>query len=225
MTTPVIAIDGPAASGKGTIARKIAAALNFNYLDTGLLYRAIGYGVTSSGGNPSDLQTALDIARSLPDRVRTDPTYLQNPELRTDAASESASLVASMQDVRAVILALQRDFAQNPGENTNGNKYLGAVLDGRDIGTVICPAAPAKLFVTASLETRARRRLKELQSRGIATTYEAVLRDMRERDARDAERKIAPMKPAGDALELDTTELNPDQAFEKAMDYIRTRIS
>lgn len=223
-TSPVIAIDGPAASGKGTIARKIAAALNYNYLDTGLLYRAIGHGVTSTGGNPSDLETALNIARSLPARVKSDPAYLQNPDLRTDAASESASLVASMQDVRAVILALQRDFAADPGENTNGNKYLGAVLDGRDIGTVICPAAPAKLFVTASLETRAQRRLKELQSRGIATTYEAVLRDMRERDARDAERKIAPMKPAGDALELDTTELNPDQAFEKAMDYIRSRL-
>jgi cytidylate kinase len=223
-TSPVIAIDGPAASGKGTIARKIAAALNFNYLDTGLLYRAIGHGVTSTGGNPSDLQTALDVARSLPGRVKSDPAYLQNPDLRTDAASESASLVASMQDVRAVILALQRDFALHPGENLNGNKYLGAVLDGRDIGTVICPSAPAKLFVTASLETRAERRLKELQSRGIATTYEAVLRDMRERDARDAERKIAPMKPAGDALELDTTELNPDQAFEKAMDYIRSRL-
>lgn len=221
---PVIAIDGPAASGKGTIARKIAAALDFNYLDTGLLYRAIGHGVTSTGGNPSDLQTALTIARALPGKIHADPAFLQNPDLRTDAASESASLVASMQDVRAVILALQRDFAQNPGKSPNGNNYLGAVLDGRDIGTVICPSAPAKLFVTASLETRARRRLKELQSRGITTTYEAVLRDMRERDARDAERKIAPMKPAGDALELDTTNLDPDQAFEKAMDYIRSRL-
>ncbi|MBK7363205.1 MAG: (d)CMP kinase [Micavibrio sp.] len=223
-TRPVIAIDGPAASGKGTIARKIAAALDFNYLDTGLLYRAIGYGVTSTGGNPSDLQTALTVARSLPDRVKTDPAFLQNPDLHTDATSESASLVASMQDVRDVILALQRDFAQNPGKSPNGNNYLGAVLDGRDIGTVICPAAPAKLFVSAAVETRAERRLKELQSRGIITTYEAVLRDMRERDARDAERKIAPMKPAGDALELDTTDLNPDQAFEKAMDYIRSRL-
>lgn len=222
--TPVIAIDGPAASGKGTIARKIAAALDFNYLDTGLLYRAIGYGVTSAGGNPSDLQTALAIARSLPGQIHADPAFLQNPDLRTDAASESASLVASMQDVRAVILALQRDFAQNPGKSPNGNSYLGAVLDGRDIGTVICPAAPAKLFVSAAVETRAQRRLKELQSRGITTTYEAVLRDMRERDARDAERKIAPMKPAGDALELDTTDLNPDQAFQKAMDYIRSRL-
>ncbi len=223
-STPVIAIDGPAASGKGTIARKIAAALNFNYLDTGLLYRAIGYGVTSFGGNPSDVETALAVARSLPARVKTDPAYLETPDLRTDAASESASLVASMQDVRAVILALQRDFAQNPGKNPSGNNYLGAVLDGRDIGTVICPGAPAKLFVTASLETRAQRRLKELQSRGITTTYEPVLRDMRERDARDAERKIAPMKPAGDALELDTTHLSPDQAFEKAMAYIRSRL-
>ncbi len=216
---PVIAIDGPAASGKGTLARRIAAALGFAYLDTGLLYRAIGFAVTDSGQSPADRNAALEAARALPARIRDNPALLDNPSLRTDAASEAASQVASVQDVRAVILELQREFARSPGEI-----YKGAVLDGRDIGTVICPAAPAKLFVIAAVETRAQRRLKELQSRGIATTYEAVLRDMRERDARDAERKIAPMKPAGDALELDTTHLDPDQAFQKAMDYIRSRL-
>jgi cytidylate kinase len=219
MSLPVVAIDGPAASGKGTIAKKIASALSFAYLDTGLLYRAIGHGVTSSGGNPSDLPTALLIARSLPGQIEADPGFLDNPALRTDAASEAASLVAAMQDVRNVILNLQREFAKTPP-----NQAKGAVLDGRDIGTVICPEAPAKLFVTASIDTRAQRRFKELQNKGVSTTYEAVLRDMRERDSRDAERKIAPMKPAGDALELDTTELNPDQAFQKAMDYIRSRL-
>jgi cytidylate kinase len=216
---PVIAIDGPAASGKGTIARKIAHELAYAYLDTGLLYRAIGFAVTSSGHNPTDREAALSAAAALPGRIAADPALLQNPALRTDSISESASHVAAMQDVRAIILKLQRDFARDPG-----SAYQGAVLDGRDIGTIICPDAPAKLFVTASLETRAERRLKELQNRDITTTYEAVLRDMRERDSRDAERKIAPMKPAGDALELDTTHLDPDQAFNKAMDYIRSRI-
>ena len=216
---PVIAIDGPAASGKGTIARKIAAALQFAYLDTGLLYRAIGHAVTVAGQNPSDPAAAIAAAAALPGQVAADPEFLQNPDLRTDAASESASQVAAIPEARAIILELQRNFAQKPPNNPKG-----AVLDGRDIGTVICPAAPAKLFITAALETRAERRLKELQNRGITTTYEAVLRDMRERDTRDAERKTAPMKPAGDALELDTTHLDPDQAFQKAMDYIRSRL-
>ena len=216
MTLPIIAIDGPAASGKGTIARKIAAALEFAYLDTGLLYRAIGI---ETAKNPADPAAAIAAATALPAQIAADPDFLQNPLFRTDEASSAASRVAATPEIRSILLEFQRNFAKTPPGGQNG-----AVLDGRDIGTVICPEAPAKLFITAALETRTMRRLKELQNRGITTTYEAVLRDMRERDTRDAERKTAPMKPADDALELDTTHLTPDQAFQKAMDYIRSRL-
>ncbi len=204
----IIAIDGPAASGKGTLARRLAAHLGLVYLDTGLLYRAVGMAVVGAGGDPADPAAAETAARAL------DPRDLSDPALRLDDAGQAASKVAAIPRVRAALLNFQREFARRPP---------GAVLDGRDIGTVVCPDADRKLFVTASLEKRAERRLKELLGRGVATIQEAVLQEMRERDARDSGRSVAPLVPASDAFILDTTELDADQAFAAALGYITAR--
>lgn len=208
----IIAVDGPAASGKGTLARRLAEHLGLAYLDTGLLYRAVGMAVVNAGGDPGDAAAATAAARAL------DPSGLFDPTLRLDEAGQAASKVAAIPAVRAALLAFQRDFAHRP---PGGAK--GAVLDGRDIGTVVCPDAGHKLFVTASLEKRAERRLKELIARGVATIQEAVLQEMRERDARDSGRSVAPLVPAPDAFLLDTTELDADQAFAAALGYITAR--
>jgi cytidylate kinase len=221
----VIAVDGPAASGKGTLARKIAAALNCAHMDTGALYRGVGFEVLAAGDAPDDEAAALRAAETLREKIRVaghDPSLpdpLANPRLREDSVAGAASKVAAIGSVRAALIALQRDFASRPGEG-----FAGAVLDGRDIGTVICPAADVKLFITASVEVRTQRRLKELQSRGVAVTKDAVLRDMRERDARDAERKTAPMKPAEDAVRIDTSALGPDGVLEQALAAIRKKL-
>lgn len=210
----IIAIDGPAAAGKGTLARRLAAHLGFAYLDTGLLYRATGLAVLRRGGNPSDPAAAATAARAL---VAND---LDNPDLRSDAAAQAASQVAAIPAVRAALLDFQRRFADHPPDSA-----AGAILDGRDIGTVVCPTAEAKLFVTASLEARAQRRLKELRDRGIASIGSRVLREMRERDARDRRRRVAPLVAAEDAFTLDTTELDADAAFEAALAFISTRMA
>ena len=206
----IIAIDGPSASGKGTIARKLAAHLGFALLDTGLLYRAVGLAVLRAGGDPADAELAKNAALAL------DPAQAahlaDDAGLRSDEASVAASKVAAIPAVRAALLKFQKDFCILPPD---GKK--GAVLDGRDIGTVIAPDAKVKIFVTASPEARAERRYKELQGRGQNATYAAVLADMKERDARDAERSIAPTKPAPDAVMLDTTEINAEQAFAEAV--------
>jgi CMP/dCMP kinase len=215
---PVIAIDGPAASGKGTLARSLARELGFAYLDTGGLYRLVAYGVLQSGHDPSNHAHAREAAQFLRDHFA--PVMLDNPALRTSENGNAASKVATVPGVRKALLQLQKNFARNPGK-----VYDGAVLDGRDIGTVICPEAPVKLFVTASVEIRAQRRLKELQSRGIEATYEAVLKDMRERDARDANRKDAPMKPADDAIIIDSSHLNAAEMLEKSLEIIRQRLN
>jgi len=207
---PVIAIDGPSASGKGTIARKLAAHFGFAHLDTGLLYRAVGMAVLRAGGDLGDASAAEKAALAL------DPAQaaqsIEDAELRSDTASLAASKVAAIPGVRAALLKFQKDFCLMP---PNGKK--GAVLDGRDIGTVIAPNAPVKIFVTASAEARAQRRYKELQDRGQDATYAAVLADMKERDARDAKRSIAPTKPASDAVVLDTTNLDAVQAVAEAV--------
>ena len=213
---PIIAIDGPAASGKGTLARRIADELDFAHMDTGLLYRAVAHKVLEGRGNPDDPATAIRAAESL--AAAKSHSFLHNQELRSDLVAETAAKVAAIPDVRKILFTLQRSFATRPGA-----PYKGAVLDGRDIGTVICPEAPVKFFVTASPETRAERRLKELQSKGLAVTYEAVLRDMRERDARDAER-ITKAAQAGDAILLDTTDMTPDEALEFALSVINERL-
>ncbi|HQT76154.1 MAG: cytidylate kinase [Rhodospirillales bacterium 20-64-7] len=205
---PVVAIDGPAAAGKGTLARRLAHALGLPYLDTGLLYRAVGRRVLDHGGNPADPAIAEAAARSL------QPLDLERPDLRGPAADAAASSVAAIPGVRAALLTFQRDFAA----------ASGAVLDGRDIGTVIFPDAPAKLFVTASLTERARRRWMELRAKGIETSIETVEGDMRQRDAKDAARLAAPLRAASDAFELDTTTMDADAAFNAALAFVRGRI-
>ena len=213
MTHRVIAIDGPAASGKGTLARKIAEILNYAHLDTGALYRAVANILLMAGHNPADEEQAILAAHTLKETLQ--PKDLDNPRLREDDVGAAASKVAAIQKVRDILFNLQRAFAKAPKEG-----YAGCVLDGRDIGTVICPEADFKLFVTADDEIRAKRRHKELQSRDIAVTYDAVLTDMRERDKRDSTRGSAPMKPAEDALILDTSDLSADEALEEALAYI-----
>ncbi len=206
----VIAIDGPAAAGKGTLARRIAAHYDLQYLDTGALYRAVGLAMLRAGLDTDDEQAAAEVARKL------DVSLLQDPELRSIEAGDAASKVARHKAVRAALLDFQRDFARQAPR--------GAVLDGRDIGTVVLPGADVKLFITASPEVRARRRWLELGGERADTPYEEVLRVVKERDARDASRAEAPMKPAEDAHLLDTSELDIDAAFQAALRIIDARI-
>jgi cytidylate kinase len=197
----VIAVDGPAASGKGTVAARLAREGGLPYLDTGLLYRAVGVILAELGGSTADADAAAQVARTL------DAARLDDERFRTRAASEAASQVAVHPSVRQALLDLQRAFAAQPG---------GAVLDGRDIGTVIAPHAPAKLFVTASPEVRADRRLKQLAGQGESVAYEDVLADIRIRDERDAGRSAAPLAQAKDAVLLDTSEMTIEQAADAA---------
>ena len=205
----IIAIDGPAASGKGTLAKRIAEHLGLPCLDTGLLYRAVARDVAARGFKLADPWAALAAARSL------DPATLGDENLRTPGVGEAASLVAAIGHVRSALLAYQRAFAAQPG---------GAVLDGRDIGTVVCPAADAKIYVTARPEVRAKRRFLERQAQSHPVTYEAVLEDIKRRDARDAGRESAPMRPAPDADLLETSDLDIEAAFEAAVGLIKRKI-
>jgi cytidylate kinase len=209
----IIAIDGPAASGKGTLARRLARHFGLAHLDTGSLYRAAALHALEGGGDPGDPALAEAAAK----RVRAED--LADPRLREERVAQAASVVAAIPAVREALLAFQRDFAHHPP----GRK--GAVLDGRDIGTIICPDADAKLFITASLEARARRRVKELREAGGEAIYEAVLQDMKDRDARDSRRRTAPLVPADDAFVLDTTALDADAAFAAALDFIERKLA
>ena len=206
----IVAIDGPAASGKGTLARKLAQHFELNYLDTGLLYRAVGALVLAQGKDASDTVVATRAAEALT------PADLDRGDLRSEAAAIAASKVAAIPEVRAALLAFQQDFAAMPP---------GAVLDGRDIGTVVCPMADAKIFLFASPEVRARRRVKELQKRGEEVIYTAVLSDLRARDERDSGRSTAPLKPASDAICLDTDDLNAEMVFKIAVKTIGEQIA
>lgn len=206
---PVIAVDGPAAAGKGTLARRLASALDLPHLDTGLLYRAVGRRVLDAGGDPADPAAAVREAEALT------AADLARLNLRAAEVDRAASLVAAIPAVRARLLAFQRRFADP----------RGAVLDGRDIGTVVFPDADLKLFVTASDEERARRRWRELEGRGVAASFETVLADLRARDARDASRDVAPLRAADDAIVLDTTDLDPDAAFARALAIVRERLA
>ena len=201
----IIAIDGPAASGKGTLGKYLAAHFGLRHLDTGLLYRAVAKAVLDAGHPPTDKDAATAAARSL------DPSPFDELALKSHAIGEAASLVSAVPEVRAALLALQRDFAARPP---------GAVLDGRDIGTVICPNADVKIFVTAAPEVRARRRALELRARGETVTDADVLADILRRDQRDTSRKIAPLKPAADAHLLDTSTMDIDAAFRAAVDLV-----
>lgn len=201
----IIAIDGPAAAGKGTLARQIARHFKLNYLDTGSLYRGVAFIVLENGDDPDDEAAALRAAQAL------DYEKLSDCELRTPAVAQAASIVAQIPAVRKEVLAFQRRFASQPP---------GAVLDGRDIGTVVCPDADVKLFVTASDEERARRRHAELLAKDSSCDYHQVLEDLRQRDRRDTERAVAPLVPAADAHLLDTSKLDIETAFQSAIDII-----
>ncbi len=201
----IIAIDGPAASGKGTMARRIAKEIGVPYLDTGSLYRAVGVFTLRRGGDPANEADAVAAANEL------NINDFSPEDLRAEAAGNAASKVAAIPGVRAALLAYQRTFAAKPA---------GAVLDGRDIGTVVCPDADAKIFVTASLEVRVQRRIKELREKGESVNEQRVWDDMVARDERDSNRGVAPLKPADDAFVLDTSSMNADEAFAQAKAFI-----
>ncbi len=197
----IIAIDGPAASGKGTLGKRLAMHYGLRHLDTGLLYRAVAKALLDAGHSPRQQARAVAAADAL------DPTHFDDVALKSQAVGEAASLVSAIPEVRMALLAFQRNFAKTPP---------GAVLDGRDIGTVICPNADVKIFVTAMPEVRARRRVAELKARGESVTEADVLADIRKRDERDTGRAAAPLKQAPDAHLLDTTHLDIDAAFRAA---------
>jgi len=206
----IIAIDGPAAAGKGTLARRLAEHLGYAHLDSGALYRAVALSLLKKGGSV-DLDEAAKTAATL------DLGLLDDDELRSDAVAELASRVAADPQVRESLLDLQRNFAHSPPRGANG-----AVIDGRDIGTVVCPDADIKIFVVADVGERARRRLAELVGRGIQTDYDAVLADLRVRDERDRARQVSPLEPASDAHLLDTTNLDIEAAFQRALSIVGT---
>lgn len=201
----IIAIDGPAASGKGTLARKLAAHYGLSHLDTGLLYRAVGYQVLAKGGNPEDTEAAIAAAE------RLDTDHLDTDDLRAEGIGEAASKVAAIPEVRKRLLDFQRRFARG-GQ--------GAVLDGRDIGTVVCTDADAKLFITATAQTRAKRRYEEMRLKGGQMSYDEMLSDIRRRDERDSSRATSPMQKAEDAHLIDTSEMDIETAFRAAVEIV-----
>jgi cytidylate kinase len=204
----IIAIDGPAASGKGTLGKRLAAHFALRHLDTGLLYRAVAKALIDGGHPLDDRNRAVAAAQAL------DPAQFDEMALKGHAIGEAASIVSAIPEVRGALLAFQRNFAAAPP---------GAVLDGRDIGTVICPDADVKIFVIAAPEERARRRAAELKAAGQPADEAAILADILRRDERDRTRTIAPLKPAADAHELDTTHLNVDQAVAAAVDIVKRK--
>jgi cytidylate kinase len=208
----IVAVDGPAAAGKGTLARRIAAHFGLAYLDTGLLYRAVGFELVRQGTDPADAAAAAQAARALR------AADLDDDRLRGEAAAAAASITAAMPAVRAALLEFQRAFAAHPPAGAKG-----AVIDGRDIGTVVCPGAAVKFFITATTQVRAERRLRELQTRGEDAIYARVLADMQARDARDSQRDIAPLVAAEDAYVLDTSALDADAVFVRAIDHMNSR--
>jgi cytidylate kinase len=204
----IIAVDGPAASGKGTLARHLADHFGLRHLDTGGLYRAVGACVLRDGDDPADAGASEAAAYNLTE------SDLKAPNLRDEEVGQAASILSVHPPVRAALLAYQRDFA---------NTTPGAVLDGRDIGTVVCPEAAAKIYLAASPEVRAARRAKELRLRGVESIESRVLQEMKDRDARDSGRAVAPLKAAEDALTIDTTGLSPDEVFDLALSFIAAR--
>ncbi|MEX0809883.1 MAG: (d)CMP kinase [Dongiaceae bacterium] len=210
----VIAIDGPSAAGKGTLGRLLAARYGLAYLDTGLIYRAVAARVLAEGGDPADAAVAECAARAMM------PADLFAAGLRDEKVGAAASVVAAHPGVRAALVYFQRRFAASPPELGPGRAARGAVLDGRDIGTWICPDADIKFFVTAVRAARAGRRHRELMARGEAAIYARVLQDMETRDVRDAGREAAPLRPAPDAFVIDSSELDADAVFERAVAHI-----
>jgi cytidylate kinase len=205
----LIAVDGTAASGKGTLAQKIAGHYGLDYLDTGGLYRGVGQALLAAGKDPGDREAAASAAKSL------DPSAIDREALYGEGVGAAASVVSAYPEVRAALLACQRRVAES---------RKGAVLDGRDIGTVVCPDAHVKFYVTAGLEARAMRRFKQLQSKTCGLIYEDILADLRLRDERDSTRAVAPLVPAEDAVSIDTTFMEPVDVYNAALYYIRERL-
>lgn len=206
----IVAIDGPAGAGKGTLAKRLARHLGFDHLDTGKLYRAVGRDLLSTGRDPADAAAAAEAAR------RIDPGTLDDPELRSERVGAAASVVAAIPGVRAALLDFQRDFAK---------RKPGAVLDGRDIATVICPEAEVKLFVTASPEVRAERRWREMREMGEDKPLDQVLAELKIRDERDSRRGTAPLVIVPEATVIDTSGMDPDQVFARALKAVESRRS
>jgi cytidylate kinase len=202
----IIAIDGPAASGKGTLGKRLAAHFGLRHLDTGLIYRAVAKALLDAGHRLDDTTQAVAAARAL------DPSAFDEKVLKGHSIGEAASIVSAIPEVRAALVAFQRDFAVAPP---------GAVLDGRDIGTVICPGADVKIFVVAAPEVRARRRTAELKAAGQSADESAILEDIRRRDERDRSRAVAPLKAADDAIELDTSNLDVEAAVAAAIRIVK----
>ncbi|MFO1190193.1 MAG: (d)CMP kinase [Alphaproteobacteria bacterium] len=207
----IIAIDGPAAAGKGTLARRLAALFGLDLLETGLLYRATGLAALKGGVTLTDAAAIVTLARNL------DPATLADPALRSEQVAAAASAVAALKPVREALLDFQRRFAHTPPSGR------GAVLDGRDMGTVVCPDAPYKLFLTARPEVRTERRIKELRDRGIPAIESAVQQDITDRDRRDSKRAVAPLVAAVDAHLIDTSDLDADAVLAAALAYIASR--
>ena len=205
----IIAVDGPAAAGKGTLARGMAKSLDFAHLDSGALYRAVAYAMLRDGADPSDREAAVAASRHL------NIDLIDAPEIRGEGIGKLASAIAKIPDLRANLLDFQRNFARHPPGGV-----AGAVIDGRDIGTVVCPDADVKFFVTASDEARARRRVLELEGRGAPADLETVRADLARRDAQDRNRTAAPLKPAPDAHLLETTELDIEAALARALEIV-----
>jgi cytidylate kinase len=206
LNTPlVIAIDGPAASGKGTVARMVASHYGLDYLDTGSIYRALGYKITHAGENPENEAVAVEFAKQIT------PEDLKNPHLYDEGIGAAASIVSTIPEVRNVLFDFQRDFAHSP---------KGAILDGRDIGTVICPDADFKFYITADLPARAQRRYKQLQNKENPIIYQSVLEDLQKRDERDSKREVAPLKVADDAVYIDTTNMGVSEVFGEIVSVV-----
>ncbi len=212
----IIAIDGPSASGKGTLGRNLAKKLGYDYMDTGALYRLIAKTMIDKGIDEKDTDKIIELATNIKNSFNI--SQLSNPELKTDTVGILTSKISVIPEVRNILTDIQSNFA-------NHNTAKGAILDGRDIGTVICPHADIKLFITATTETRAARRTKELNEKNISASYEDVLKEMQERDKRDANRDISPMKPAHDAYIINTSYIDENEVMKKVLAVISNKLS
>lgn len=217
----IITIDGPAAAGKGTVSKVLAERYHLAYFDTGMIYRAVGLEMVLAGFDLKDEDKAFEIAAHLTfEKMMRLSTH---PDFRSDVGGQAASKVSAMPKVRAALLKMQQDFALNP-VFADGTKANGVIYDGRDTGTVVCPHADIKFFVTASSEVRAMRRFKEFEAKGVKTTYEKVLEDMLARDKRDSERASAPMKPADDAFIMDTSDMDAKAEIDAVLEVVEKKL-
>ena len=217
----IITIDGPAAAGKGTLANRLSKKYNLAYFDTGMVYRAVGLELILNNLSPEDEIEAEKVARNLTFTKMINLS--KHPDFRSDVGGQAASKVAALPVVRNILLKMQQDFALDP-QFDDGSKANGVVYDGRDTGTVVCPKADIKLFVTASPEVRALRRHKEYLQKGVNSVYEDVLAQTKERDLRDSSRSSSPLRPADDAITIDTSNLDIDQVFDEVCKIVDTKI-